>query len=111
MLPADPQHPAAIEPANRTRLAWTRTAVAFLAIGGAMLKSSPVAGFAVLLTSLPVWAVARRTDRTDRTGLAVSSPSGLRLVTATVVLVALVALVVAIFGHSPDSLGELLRGR
>jgi uncharacterized membrane protein YidH (DUF202 family) len=108
MPPADPRHPAAIDPANRTRLAWTRTAVAFLAIGGAMLKSSPVAGFAVLLTSLPVWAVARRTDRTR---LAASSPSGLRLVTATVVLVALVALVVAIFGHSPDSLGQLLRGR
>jgi hypothetical protein len=108
MPPADPQYPAVIDPANRTRLAWTRTAVAFLAIGGAMLRSSPVAGFAVLLTSLPVWAVARRTDRA---GLAGSSPSGLRLVTATVVLVALVALLVAIFGHSPDSLGQLLRGR
>lgn len=105
MLPADPQHPAVIDPANRTRLAWTRTAVAFLAIGGAMLKSSPVAGLAVLLTSLPVWAVARGTDR------AVPSPHRLRLITATVVLVAAVALVVAIFGHSPDSLGQLLRGR
>lgn len=108
MLPADPQHPAVIDPANRTRLAWTRTAVAFLAIGGAMLKSSPVAGFAVLLTSLPVWAVARGADRADR---AVPSPHRLRLITATVVLVAAVALVVAIFGHSPDSLGQLLRGR
>ena len=105
MLPADPQHPAVIDPANRTRLAWTRTAVAFLAIGGAMLKSSPVAGLAVLLTSLPVWAVARGTDR------AVPSPHRLRLITATVVLVSAVALVVAIFGHSPDSLGQLLRGR
>ena len=105
MLPADPQHPAVIDPANRTRLAWTRTAVAFLAIGGAMLKSSPVAGLAVLLTSLPVWAVARGTDR------AVPSPHRLRLITATLVLVAAVALVVAIFGHSPDSLGQLLRGR
>jgi hypothetical protein len=41
----------------------------------------------------------------------VASPRGLRLVTITVVIVALAALVVAIFGRSPDSLGQLLRGR
>jgi hypothetical protein len=99
--------PPVIDPANRTRLAWTRTAVAFAAIGGAMLKFSPVAGAVVLLLSLPIWAVARRTRGS---GLTVSSPRGLQLVMATVVFVALAALIVALFGRSPDSLGQLLRG-
>ena len=100
--------PPVLDPANRTRLAWTRTAVAFAAIGGVMLKLSPVAGGVVLVLSLPIWAISRRTGDGD---LAVASPRGLRLVTVTVVLVALAALVVAFFGRSPDSLGQLLRGR
>ncbi len=100
--------PPVIDPANRTRLAWTRTAVAFAAIGGAMIKLSPVAGGVVLVLSLPIWALARRTTSGH---LASSSRRELRLVTATVVIVALAALVVAFFGRSPDSLGQLLRGR
>jgi len=104
-MPAGGPQPPVTDPAHRTRLAWTRTAVAFVAIGGAMLKVSPVAGLVVLFLSLPIWAVARRSRETDL------SPRGLRLVTITVVIVALAALVVAIFGRSPDSLGQLLRGR
>jgi uncharacterized membrane protein YidH (DUF202 family) len=103
MPEARPQPPV-IDPANRTRLAWTRTAVAFAAIGGAMLKLSPVAGLVVLVLSLPIWAVARGNRGTDL------SLRGLRLVTVTVVIIAIAALVVAIFGRSPDSLGQLLRG-
>jgi uncharacterized membrane protein YidH (DUF202 family) len=107
-MPSANQQPPVIDPANRTRLAWTRTAVAFAAIGGAMLKVSPVAGLVVLVLSLPIWAVAHHGRGTD---VAASSPRRLRLVTSTVVFVALAALVVAIFGRSPDSLGQLLRGR
>ncbi len=72
-----------------------------------MLKNSPVAGVAVLLLSVPIWAVARRTGhaRTLRSSLA-----ALRLVTATVVLVALVALVASLAGHAPDNLARLLHG-
>jgi uncharacterized membrane protein YidH (DUF202 family) len=102
------RQPPVTDPANRTRLAWTRTAVAFAAIGGAMLKLSPVAGGVVLVLSLPIWALARRATSGH---LAISSPRELRLVTATVVFVALAALIVALFGRSPDSLGQLLRGR
>jgi uncharacterized membrane protein YidH (DUF202 family) len=106
-MPAAPPEPPVTDPANRTGLAWTRTAIGFAAIGGAMLKLSPVAGGVVLLLSLPIWAVARRGVGT---GVALSWPR-LRLVTATVVIVAVAALMVAIFGRSPDSLGQLLRGR
>ena len=102
------QGPPVTDPANRTSLAWTRTAVAFAAIGGAMLKVSPVAGFVVLVLSLPIWAVAQRRRSTDTSA---SSLRRLRLVTWTVVVVAVAALAVAIFGRSPDSLGQLLRGR
>ena len=108
MPSANQQQPPVMDPANRTRLAWTRTAIAFAAIGGAMLRLSPLAGIVVLVLSLPIWAVAHRSRGAD---LVASSPHGLRLVTGTVVIVALAALVVAIFGHSPDSLGQLLRGR
>jgi hypothetical protein len=117
-MPADPVGPAAPDdpdetgaggdPANRTRLAWTRTAIAFAAIGAAMLRSSPAGGAIVLALSIPIWGAVRSTRR-----LAAGAPAtrGLRLVTAIVVLVAVVALIVALAGHAPDTLAELLRGR
>jgi len=110
-MPEKPEKPEKLDvadPASRTQLAWTRTAIAFAAIGGAMLKANPVAGLAVLVLSLPIWAVARQAGRSVG---AQSSHRGLRLVTATVVLVALAALAVAFFGHGPDSLAQLLHGR
>jgi uncharacterized membrane protein YidH (DUF202 family) len=103
----EPDEPSVTDPANRTRLAWSRTALAFAAIGAAMLKNSPVEGSAVLAVTIVIWAVARRTSRRQD---ARSSAAALRLVTATVVLVALTALVVAFAGHSPDSLARMLHG-
>jgi|HubBroStandDraft_5_1064220.scaffolds.fasta_scaffold32755_3 uncharacterized membrane protein YidH (DUF202 family) len=102
---AGPDEPAVSDPANRTRLAWTRTAIAFAAIGAAMLKNSPVEGIAVLVLSVPIWAVARRTGQNAD---AMSSAGALRLVTATVVLVAVAAMIVALTGHPPASLDRLL---
>ncbi|HXB47191.1 MAG TPA: DUF202 domain-containing protein [Streptosporangiaceae bacterium] len=100
----EPDDPGLVDPADRTRLAWNRTAIAFAAIGAAMLKSSPVAGVVVLVLTMPIWAAARSTD-------AISPARRLRLVTATVLLVATAALVVAFLGHSPSTLSELLHGR
>jgi uncharacterized membrane protein YidH (DUF202 family) len=93
------------DPADRTRLAWTRTAIAFAALGAALLKSSPLAGSLVLALSVPVWAAARRTH------LASGSPRGPLLVSATVVVVALVALAITFLGPGPASLRELVHGR
>ncbi len=105
---ADPDDPdeGGSEPADRTRLAWTRTAIAFAAIGGAMLKSSPAGGAIVLALSVPVWAAVRGTGRAGG-----ASRRGLRLVMATVVLVAAVAFIIALTGHQPGSIDELFRGR
>ena len=41
----------------RTRLAWTRTALSFAAIGAVLLKHELAAGFVVLALSVLVWGV------------------------------------------------------
>ena len=102
-----PDEPEVSDPANRTRLAWTRTALAFAVIGAAMLRNSPVAGAVVLILTVPIWGVARSTGRSRD---ARSSAAALRLVTATVVLVAVTALIVALTGSGPASLARLLHG-
>ena len=97
--------PAIRDPAARTRLAWTRTAIAFAALGAAMLKWSPLAGGLVLALSVPVWAAVRGTVLPTR------SPRGLLMVTVIVVVVALVALAITLLAPGPASLGDLVPGR
>jgi uncharacterized membrane protein YidH (DUF202 family) len=72
---------------QRTSLAWTRTALSFAAVGGVLLKRDVVAGLAVMATVPAIWEVGR---------LAHHRPGRLRLVTATIVAVALVSLAVAL---------------
>ena len=74
---------------ERTLLAWTRTALSFGAVGGVVLKREVVAGL-ILLALAPVIYVLGR--------LAYSRPGKFKVVTGTIVAVALVALVVA-FAH------------
>jgi uncharacterized membrane protein YidH (DUF202 family) len=71
----------------RTSLAWTRTALSFAAVGGVTLKENVVPGLLILATSLVIWRLGR---------LDYHHPGRLKLVTATIVGVALVALVVAL---------------
>ena len=96
--------PAIRDPADRTRLAWTRTALAFAALGAGMLKSSPLEGAVVLALSVPVWAAVRGK-------LLPRSPRGLLVITVIVAIVAVVALAVAVLGSGPASVGQLLHGR
>jgi uncharacterized membrane protein YidH (DUF202 family) len=105
-MQVDPEdEPGIGEPADRTRLAWTRTAIAFAAIGAAMLKSSPIGGVIVLALGVPVWAVTHRTrTATD----ALTTPAELRLVAVIIVLVALVGAGVALFARGPSSLTDLI---
>ena len=44
---------------ERTELAWTRTAIAFAALGGALLRYRPVVGLPVLVLSAVVWRLGR----------------------------------------------------
>ncbi len=72
---------------ERTSLAWTRTAISFAAVGGVVLKREVVAGLILLAVAPAVYLVGR---------LAYGRPGKLKLVTATIVAVALVALVVSL---------------
>ena len=81
---------------ERTRLAWTRTAIGFAAIGAAILKTRLAAGLIVLGLAAIVWGLRHL----FRDAAAASSQSARLLgVTLTVVAVAIVALVIAFLGH------------
>ena len=69
----------------RTSLAWTRTALSFAAVGGVTLKENVVAGLLILSAALVILRVGR---------LDYHLPGRLKLVTATIVAVAVVALVI-----------------
>jgi uncharacterized membrane protein YidH (DUF202 family) len=71
---------------ERTALAWTRTAISFAAVGGAVLKKDVVPGLILLAVALVIWQVGR---------LPHHRPGQLRLVTMTIVVVSLVALIVS----------------
>jgi len=92
--------------AERTTLAWARTAIAFGAVGGAMLRKEPVAGLIVLAMTPLIWALGRfvghRAARPDQLS------RRLLLVTVIVVGVSVLGVAVAFVGHSPTSLRDLL---
>ena len=63
-LPEDPEDLSPGTAAERTRLAWERTAIAFGAVGLAMLRREPVAGVLVLAAT-PVIVRTRIRGSTD----------------------------------------------
>jgi uncharacterized membrane protein YidH (DUF202 family) len=91
---------------ERTKLAWARTAIAFAAVGGAILKKEPVAGLIVLAMTPLIWGLGRFVGHTaERPEL---QPRRLLAVTVTVVTVSVLAMVIALVGHPPTSLRDLL---
>ncbi len=72
---------------ERTSLAWTRTALSFAAVGGVVLKKDVVPGLILLCVAPAVWQLGR---------LPRDLPGRLKLVTATIVAVSLVALILAL---------------
>jgi uncharacterized membrane protein YidH (DUF202 family) len=71
----------------RTSLAWTRTALSFAALGGVVLKKDLIPGLIILAAVPVIWQLGR---------LAHHRRGRLELVTASIVAVALVALLVAL---------------
>jgi uncharacterized membrane protein YidH (DUF202 family) len=95
-LPEDPEDLSPGTAAERTRLAWERTAIAFGAVGLAMLRGEPVAGLLVLGVTPLIWALGRYVSAAARP----EARSGrLLLVTAAVTGVAVLAAVAAFIGH------------
>ncbi len=84
----------------RTRLAWLRTAIAFAAIGGLILKRDVAAGLVVLVLSGVVWAAGRLAG----TPGIVARPRRLLLIALAVAAVAVLALAVSLLGGEPAGL-------
>ena len=86
---------------ERTRLAWTRSAISFGAIGIAILKYRPVIGAPLLIFSAVIWTIGRmiRTGKPE----AIAERRAL-LVTCGILIMATAALVIALLGPSPHGL-------
>jgi uncharacterized membrane protein YidH (DUF202 family) len=113
--PALPQNPAlADDPEDadpglareRTRLAWTRTAIAFGALGVALLRKELAGGLVVLGLGPLVWLAGQLAGRHGSAGQ-VPQSRRLLLVTASVVLAAVLAAAIAFLAHGPASLRDL----
>jgi uncharacterized membrane protein YidH (DUF202 family) len=86
---------------ERTALAWTRTAIAFAALGGAVLKENVVSGLIILAIAPMVWELGRISHgKSPGTSLSVAGTTRIRLITVSIVAVALLSLVVALVGRS-----------
>jgi uncharacterized membrane protein YidH (DUF202 family) len=90
---------------ERTRLAWTRTAIAFAAVGAVVFRKELVAGLIVVAMAPMIWWLGRFASRASVSEV---PPRRLLLVTVAVTAVALLAILVALLAHSPDSLEQLL---
>jgi uncharacterized membrane protein YidH (DUF202 family) len=78
---------------ERTELAWSRTAIGFAALGGAILKTNVPGGLTVAAMGLLIWGLHHIFPDVPTAG---ARPRRLLLVTVAVTAVALVALVVAL---------------
>ena len=72
---------------ERTSLAWTRTALSFAAVGGVVLKRDVIPGLVIMGLAVLVWRLGL---------LAHHLPGRLQLITATIVLVAVAALIITL---------------
>ncbi len=97
-LPEDPEDLSPGTAAERTRLAWERTAITFGAVGLVMLRDEPVAGLIVLAMTPLIWALARYVSAAPPPG-AQARARRLLLVVVAVTGVAVVATVAALLGH------------
>jgi uncharacterized membrane protein YidH (DUF202 family) len=100
-LPEDPEDLGPGSAAERTRLAWARTAMGFGAVGLAMLRKEPVAGLLVLLVTPLIWSLGHYVSATAGPG---ARERRLLLVTVAVTGVAVLAAVAALLGHGGPGL-------
>jgi|SRR5579875_250798 len=94
--PDDPEDRDPTLVRQRTQMAWLRTAIAFGALGFAVLKTNIAAGAAVLPLAPVIWLTGRF-SRYAPPGRA--RPGHIALTAAAVVVVALVVLGIVLLGH------------
>lgn len=85
----------------RTGLAWLRTAIAFAAIGGVILKRDVPAGLVVLVLGGVVWAIGQLAigRLAGSAGGVLTRPRRLLFIALAVAAVAVLALGVSLFGR------------
>jgi uncharacterized membrane protein YidH (DUF202 family) len=86
---------------ERTSLAWTRSAIAFAAIGAAITKTRPLIGAPLLAFSAVIWLIGR-SRRTP--GLAGLAPRRVLTVAISVTVIAIAALIIALVEQSAPGL-------
>ena len=85
----------------RTSLAWTRTAISFAALGGVVLKANVLSGLLVLAVAPVVWQLGRVSrGRAPSADLPAVGATRLFAIALVIVAVALLCLLVALFGRS-----------
>ena len=96
---------------ERTSLAWTRTAISFAALGGVVLKANEVTGLIILALAPVIWQLGRMAwgsapeasapEASDRLpAVPVVGATRLFAIAVSITAVALLCLIVAIFGQS-----------
>jgi uncharacterized membrane protein YidH (DUF202 family) len=92
---------------ERTSLAWTRTAIAFGALGGAILKANVITGLLVLAMAPVIWQIGHVSrgaygprGNTQRPDMPQVGAVRLFLITVAIMAVAAACLVIAVFGKS-----------
>lgn len=105
MPPDDPEDYDPGLAAERTRLAWARTAIAFGAVGALALRNDVLIGLVILAGTPVVWVLGHFASRVSRPD---QRSRHLLLVTVAVTAIALLAVAGALLGRGPASLHEIL---
>jgi uncharacterized membrane protein YidH (DUF202 family) len=91
---------------ERTSLSWDRTAIAFAALGGTVLKVNLATGLIILAIAPVIWQLGRvsggalRGSDDDPPPIAVVGATRLFLITVSIVAVSALCLIIAILGRN-----------
>jgi uncharacterized membrane protein YidH (DUF202 family) len=97
--PADYEQKRPVLAGERTDLAWTRSAIAFIALGAAILKIRPVVGFPVIGLGAAIWLLPHVSPRHGR------RLASRRTLLVTIAVTTLAALSLALTLAGPPSRG------
>ena len=85
---------------ERTSLSWTRTALAFAALGGVVLKENVITGLIILAVVPLIWRLGRLPRSGSTLGGLPTVGRRIRMITVSIVGVSLLSLLIAVLGPS-----------